>query len=745
MMNRTLALIAVGVLAVGSAQAAEKDAKDTRWRSDRGATEVRHEAASSVIRASHLMGMPVKNRQEEMFGDVKDAAIDTSEKAVAYVVVSVGGFLGMGDKMVAIPWTELQVKQDRNGQPQELVWDRTKRDLERVEGFDQNNWPQTVARPATMDRHEDRERRGERGEIAQGDLRMDAKLSDLRGMKVSVTGRSSRDRDDRSARPMSDLGTAQIDDLVIDTSEGRLGYAILSVDDVRNLDFDTALVPISLLTIHGQSNTARLDATLRQLAQSEFRKRDWQQLAERTYGERVYGNFGEKPYWQTSGQRDVRDRGEGRDMAQPQVARASHLIGLTVKNRQGESLGELRDAAVDASEKAIVYAVVGFGGGIFRRGENLVAVPWQDLKFSSDRAGKPETAVWDKTRREMQQMQGFDSENWPQTATLSGRDTRRDAERDMDIDRDEYTERDRRVDTNRRSEPGMGGRMMAQDLRMDCKLSDLRGMKVSLTGATTERARSDRDPAARSAASMDMGKAQIDDVVVDTNEGRLAYVILSVDDVRDLDFDTAIVPISALTIQPQQRTAQITASMQQLAQSEFHRRDWNRLAEAEYGRRVYENFGEEPYWQTYGYREAPDKDRKDPAKYTNEGWKHESQYNRSFDARNVKTYKGRITSVGQFQPDKKSLEGREVRLRTSDGKELIVHLGPSRFIEEQKFELKDGAEVTVQGAEATIDGKKVIIGTSIQSGNRTVQLRDRAGKGQWDVDKWQKDTPNIQR
>jgi sporulation protein YlmC with PRC-barrel domain len=63
---------------------------------------------SSVItwRASELKGTDVKTPTGEKLGDLKEIAID-SRGRVSYVALSVGGFLGVGDRMVAVPWDSL--------------------------------------------------------------------------------------------------------------------------------------------------------------------------------------------------------------------------------------------------------------------------------------------------------------------------------------------------------------------------------------------------------------------------------------------------------------------------------------------------------------------------------------------------------------------------------------------------------------------------------------------------------------
>jgi sporulation protein YlmC with PRC-barrel domain len=57
------------------------------------------------IRATKLIESDVHNSQGENFGSVKDLIIDIANERVYFAVLSSGGFLGMGDKLFAIPLT----------------------------------------------------------------------------------------------------------------------------------------------------------------------------------------------------------------------------------------------------------------------------------------------------------------------------------------------------------------------------------------------------------------------------------------------------------------------------------------------------------------------------------------------------------------------------------------------------------------------------------------------------------------
>jgi sporulation protein YlmC with PRC-barrel domain len=95
-----------------------------------------------LMKGSTFIGSDVENPQGQNLGDVKDVVIDRSSGRIAYAVVSFGGFLGMGEKLFAVPWGAFtQPKADKDT----LVLDVDKERLKNAPGFDTHNWPQMAS------------------------------------------------------------------------------------------------------------------------------------------------------------------------------------------------------------------------------------------------------------------------------------------------------------------------------------------------------------------------------------------------------------------------------------------------------------------------------------------------------------------------------------------------------------------------------------------------------------------------
>ena len=67
--------------------------------------------AAGEMSANALIGASVRNDKREAVGKVEDVYVDNNG-AIKTVVVSVGGFLGVGTKNVAVKWSDLKLSRD---------------------------------------------------------------------------------------------------------------------------------------------------------------------------------------------------------------------------------------------------------------------------------------------------------------------------------------------------------------------------------------------------------------------------------------------------------------------------------------------------------------------------------------------------------------------------------------------------------------------------------------------------------
>jgi sporulation protein YlmC with PRC-barrel domain len=91
----------------------------------------------ALMGADTLMGNDVYNHKDEALGDIKEIMLDMHNGRVCYAVLSFGGFLGMGEKLFAVPWNALTL----DTKNKRFVLNVEKARLKQAPGFDKDKWP----------------------------------------------------------------------------------------------------------------------------------------------------------------------------------------------------------------------------------------------------------------------------------------------------------------------------------------------------------------------------------------------------------------------------------------------------------------------------------------------------------------------------------------------------------------------------------------------------------------------------
>lgn len=90
-----------------------------------------------LMGADTLLDNDVVNTTDEDLGDIREIMLDMRTGRVSYAVLSFGGFLGLGEKLFAVPWSALRLDTANK----RFVLDASISRLESAPGFDPNNWP----------------------------------------------------------------------------------------------------------------------------------------------------------------------------------------------------------------------------------------------------------------------------------------------------------------------------------------------------------------------------------------------------------------------------------------------------------------------------------------------------------------------------------------------------------------------------------------------------------------------------
>ena len=91
----------------------------------------------NTLSATTIIGDPVRNGMGEDLGKIEDLMIDLTSGRIAYAVLSFGGFLGVGNKLFAVPFRAMRVETAERA----FVLDGPIVQNKNAPGFDKDNWP----------------------------------------------------------------------------------------------------------------------------------------------------------------------------------------------------------------------------------------------------------------------------------------------------------------------------------------------------------------------------------------------------------------------------------------------------------------------------------------------------------------------------------------------------------------------------------------------------------------------------
>ncbi|WP_442506017.1 PRC-barrel domain-containing protein [Novipirellula sp. SH528] len=162
-MRYAILTIALTMLSLGTVTAQEvtnKDRNVSRSQDRANVGRLDEKTRGANIRVSQLIGYNIQNSQGESVGEIKDIVLDATTGKVRYAAVTYGGFLGMGNKLFAVPFEAFKVQVDPDelddgdeidSDDYVLVLNVTQEQLKGQQGFDDDNWPNMADRTWASD------------------------------------------------------------------------------------------------------------------------------------------------------------------------------------------------------------------------------------------------------------------------------------------------------------------------------------------------------------------------------------------------------------------------------------------------------------------------------------------------------------------------------------------------------------------------------------------------------------------
>ncbi|PJD94316.1 MAG: photosystem reaction center subunit H [Legionella sp.] len=105
--------------------------------------------SDNVVRTEDIIGKEVKSPSLESVGEIKEIVLDKLSGQTRYVVLSFGGFLGLGESYFAFPWKSISY----NREEECFILNVDKSKLKKEYGFDKDHWPDMASWTNTVDRY----------------------------------------------------------------------------------------------------------------------------------------------------------------------------------------------------------------------------------------------------------------------------------------------------------------------------------------------------------------------------------------------------------------------------------------------------------------------------------------------------------------------------------------------------------------------------------------------------------------
>jgi len=142
-------------------------------------------------KASEIIGMEVRNTENEKLGKVEDLIVDLSSGHVSYAILSMGGVLGIGDKLVVVPANQFSYAVGEK----KLTLNTSKEVLQNAPRFEKGKWPDLNDPQWDAEAHKYYKEKYPKT-YSDGDLEKTRRnVRDREGNEVDNTRRNVRDRE----------------------------------------------------------------------------------------------------------------------------------------------------------------------------------------------------------------------------------------------------------------------------------------------------------------------------------------------------------------------------------------------------------------------------------------------------------------------------------------------------------------------------------------------------------------------
>ncbi len=365
-------------------------------------------------KATDIIGMTVKNYQDQKLGKVEDLAVDVESGRVVQVILSTGGFIGIGDRLTAVPPGALH----RDVANKVLQLDADMAKLKAAPEFEMSKWAYDSDSNHLAQVYGHYGQEPALGFIQTGDALQEGQRN-TNGAPNTISTRKADgtwDQDRMSSKsqcliPVSRLGQVQkaskligtpvenlqaeklgkVENLLVDLPSGRVVAVVVSSGGFLGMGDELSAVPPTALRFSTDRDTLQLDASKELLSNApHFEANQWPDFGQPSYAGGVYRAYKVEPYFTTNATADA-------DITRPNVRdrNNSTLTPLDQGNSQADvdTTARIRKeiiAGKNMSVNAQNVKIITLDGRVTLRGPVNTAEEKRLIGEIADRIARPE-------------------------------------------------------------------------------------------------------------------------------------------------------------------------------------------------------------------------------------------------------------------------------------------------------------------------------------------------------------------
>ncbi len=226
-----------------------------------------------LARGSEVVGAKVFNQNGDHLGEINDIIFDENKGGVTHAILAIGGWLGMGEKLTAVPWKF--IKQSEKDTPGYVV-EVDKAKLTAAPHFDNDSWPDL--------NNTWYEKNGSYYGLTGKTGKKLVRYSKVNGVELY---------------DQKGVEIGNIKDVLVHPNSGKVAYGVLSLDKWPSVGDKMTTVPWTLIRQSEKATTGFVVNVDRSKLESapHFETNAWPDYSDPEWNTTTYGYYGVNPYW----------------------------------------------------------------------------------------------------------------------------------------------------------------------------------------------------------------------------------------------------------------------------------------------------------------------------------------------------------------------------------------------------------------------------------------------------------------